>query len=149
MINPALRYFDFGQRAYADAVQFNSICFSCAARLAQIQAGAVSAVFAASANPAGFWLPHGPATRSDGNGAGMAALMKCVDETCATLADAQSQMRAIVESRWSEMASEMNAGARQLAGDDPGPGAAVDRSPRTRANARQDEGRAAAAARAA
>ena len=145
MINLATRYFDLGQRAFADAVQFNSICFTCAARLTRIQAGAASALFPPTATPPGLWLLPGPAG-FDSNGASMAALLKCVDEAYETLADAQSQMRTIVEGRWSELANEMTAAARQLAGDEPEQReAAADRSHRTRPGARQAEPRAAVA----
>jgi hypothetical protein len=109
MIGLATRYFDLGQRTFDDALRVNTICFDCAARLTRIQAGAAGALFAPPLLPPGFpgaeAAPHADASPE----ARMAALMKCVDETYATLAAAQSQLRAVVQHRWSELASEMTA----------------------------------------
>jgi hypothetical protein len=110
MIGLATRYFELGQRTFDDALRVNTICFDCAARLTRIQAGAAGALLAPPLVPPG--LPGRPDGRPNGEGspeARMEALLKCVDETYATLADAESRLRALLQHRWSELATELTA----------------------------------------
>jgi hypothetical protein len=105
MLNLTTRYIDLGQRALADTMRFQTICFTCAARLTNIQAGA-----------AGAWLAP---LRDEGapGDARTREFLKYLDETNQALIDAQSQLRSVIDDRWAEVKNELALAAQEFGAD--------------------------------
>lgn len=123
MMTLMTRYATLGQRVFADTLRSQSVCLKCATRLTDLQVGAASA-----------WLGVRLGDEASRD-AGLKAMLKFLDETNQTLVEAQSELRAIAEDRWSDFRSELGIGHEEPDAAPLGHSVQAEREPRARQRA--------------
>jgi hypothetical protein len=123
MLTLMTRYATLGQRVFADTLRSQSVCLKCATRLTDLQVGAASA-----------WLGVRLGDEASRD-AGLEAILKFLDESNQTLVEAQSELRAIAEDRWTEFRSALGIGRGEPDAVPLGQPAQAEREPRARQRA--------------